>query len=331
MQDWNYCSSFLRAKENKLIDYDYLLKLTDSSFPEVFFKLISETYYGKYFNIQNLDKYENIFEEDINNFFREFYSLVPDTTIIDNYKFQYDINNIKQIIKSKLTGTKMEWELLSEYGNISSDDCFTIIEEKLYHKLPKSISDSLIVAEEQFNKTGNIQVIDFIIDSGYFNYQYETYNNIEYLKVLEMFKIIIDLENIKNIIRAKRLNLDKYLFGFLLLKNGNISYDYFLNLYSLNVNNLIEEILKTQYGDRLENGLNELLENNNFSEFEKLIDYLILDYLKNFKLITAGPEVLFEYIFLKKLEVKNLKILFLGKLNSIDAEMIKKRIREVSY
>jgi len=330
MKSWDYCSSLLRARENKIIDFNYLNRLTDAPFPDGFIKLLKDTPYENYFETNNIIDYENILEKVMNDLYIEINNIIPDSTIIDNFYFQYDINNIKLILKSKLFGTEVNWELLSDYGKFEPEDIFSIIEEKLYFKLPERITESINYAEEQFYKLRNPQVIDFIIDSGFYNYIIESFNkNKIYEKILSFLRKTIDLENIKNIIRAKRLGIEKVIFNFIILNDGNISSDYFSELYNLNFTNIIDEIIKLPIGEKLKNGIDNIINEKGFSEFEKELDELILDELRNFKYITVGPEVIYEFIILKKLEIKNLKILFIGKLNSLKTEVIKSRFREV--
>ena len=49
--------------------------------------------------------------------------------------------------------------------------------------------------------------------------------------------------------------------------------------------------------------------------------------LNDFVYKMSGPEVVEEFIRLKKMEIKNLKIVFIGKLNEMSTEDIKMRLR----
>jgi len=332
MQDWIYCSSYLRALEKYLLDYNTLIKWSEAQNTEVLLKYIKDSVYSNYFENVGIEKYEDIFEKNVIELYREIETLIPDRSIISVYRSQYDLNNIKIVLKNSLLGKTIEWQNLSENGNIPPEEIYSLIEEKLYGKLHPILAKALMLAEEEYQKRNNPQIIDFILDSAYWDYKYNVLNCYEgYCNVQKHYRFIIDMENIKNIIRAKTINMEQQSLSFILLENGYISRHLFNEIYQKSLADILEEILRTSYGNNLEKGIHALLNGEGYSLLEKQMDELIMDKLYGFKGTMSGPEVIEEYLSYKKMEVKNLKIIFIGIQNDIPPENIKSRLREVIH
>jgi len=65
-----------------------------------------------------------------------------------------------------------------------------------------------------------------------------------------------------------------------------------------------------------------------FANQEKSIDNLLTDYIKKAKTYSFGIEPLLAYLFAKEGELKNIKLILLGKLNNINPSVIKENLRE---
>jgi V/A-type H+-transporting ATPase subunit C len=51
--------------------------------------------------------------------------------------------------------------------------------------------------------------------------------------------------------------------------------------------------------------------------------------IRDAKYVTFGPEPILAYIYAKESEIKNLRIIMVGKINNIPSEVIRERLREV--
>lgn len=331
MIDWGYCAGRLRSLENNLLTYNELLRWSESSNIESFAKNIGDSIYADSFTNDNLDKYDEVFEEHLLSLYAEIKNYIPNDNLLKIHRLVYDTNNMKIILKAKLVGADVKWEFLSENGDFAPEELFTMIEEKQYSKFAQPIAEALTATETEYRNTGNLQLVDLIIDSGVNNYRFELLDSEAYKNIRNYYAVWVDMENIKNLLRAKKMDFDKILFLRLLLQQGRLSIDFFDDIYAENINDIAELLQKTAYGEFLADGLREFSENKNFTLLEKLMDEYLAKSLIPFTYVAQGPEVLEEFISLKKLEVKNLKILFSGLLNDIPAEKIKQRIRNNAF
>lgn len=62
---------------------------------------------------------------------------------------------------------------------------------------------------------------------------------------------------------------------------------------------------------------------------EKLIDNYIMNMMRDAKIIPFGVEPVIAYIYAKETEIKIIRIIMVGKLNNIAAEVIRERLRDI--
>lgn len=328
MTSWGYAAGWLRSLENYFIPYNELLHLCDSRDENTFLRSIKDSFYSEMFTSHNLYQYDAILNNHLQELYKTIQKIIPDDQLIRIRKLNNDLNNLKIIYKAKNNGRDIEWEILSDDGIYPPEDMYTIIEEKQTTKLPKVIANAIYILEQELKRRHNPQLIDFIIDNAFNDYRFELlHRNRTYRSIADYYSCWVDCENIKNIFRAKRMNMEQALFTFVPLRHGTIPVEYIIYLYRDNIRDIADEISQSSYGAALSNGITRVIENHEYSQLEKEIDELLIKKLWNFHYTAFGPEVVEEFIQRKQLEVKNLKIVFIGVLNRMEAEEIKKRIR----
>ena len=65
-----------------------------------------------------------------------------------------------------------------------------------------------------------------------------------------------------------------------------------------------------------------------FTVFERLCDNFIMSYIKEAKYKSLTMEPMAAYIYARETEVKTVRIIMSGKINGIDADVIKERLRD---
>ncbi len=332
MVDWGYCAGLLRSYENFFLQYQTLLRWSESAGVEQFVKHIRDSVYGEKISEEVLAQYATLLDADLFALYEEFEKLVPDRRLLQIARLGEDLKNVKLIVKSEIQSSSVPWELLSDRGNWPSDEVYTWIEEKLFFKFPNPISKALNRIQAELKNEMNLQLVDFMLDSAFTRYRFEILSeSSDYRSILVAEKVWVDLENLKNLLRAKRLGVEKAVVNDLLLQEGNLSLDHLLHIYSESLEDLVDWIRKSSYGSALEEGLTAFQEGNGYSLIEKQMDERFVQELARFSYISLGAEVFYRYLMLKKMEIKNLNILFIGVLNEIEPDHIKGRIRNAGF
>ena len=68
--------------------------------------------------------------------------------------------------------------------------------------------------------------------------------------------------------------------------------------------------------------------NGNLLEFERVLEDYLMKKTKEAKMISAGPEVMFAYVHAKDIELLNMRLIYISKMNGKSPDSIKERLRE---
>ncbi|OHD62194.1 MAG: hypothetical protein A2014_01380 [Spirochaetes bacterium GWF1_49_6] len=327
MDSWGFITGRLRSLENNFLPYGTLIRWSESPNADTFVKYVKDSVYGDIFNEGNLHKYETVLEDHMQGLYDELLKIIPQDSLIRIHRLSSDQNNIKMIYKAKMSGRDVNWEILSENGFYPPEDLFPIIEEKLFSKLHPALDKALRNMDEEFKKTGNIQIAEFILDRAFNDLRLNLLTDPAYKNIADYYRVWIDLENIKNLLRAKRLDIDRAYIPHVLLDHGTIDKFFFESMYMSQIGDVAEELIRGRYGELLSEGIRTVLEKRLYSQLEKAIDEFLLAKVGAFRYASSGPEVVEGFILRKLMEIKNLKIVFIGVLNGMDPEEIKGRVR----
>jgi len=78
------------------------------------------------------------------------------------------------------------------------------------------------------------------------------------------------------------------------------------------------------------NDIEELDESHILPEVERRSDKLISDYLNKYQYDPFAPEQIVRYLWLKETEVRNLRIILVGKASGVEKDMIKGLLRNAA-
>ena len=114
----------------------------------------------------------------------------------------------------------------------------------------------------------------------------------------------------------------------ILIPGGSIDIDVFVRGFDMTLEEFFEDIKNVHYGAFLEKGLEDINKTESLTGFEKLSDNFINSLIKKARYITFGIEPLIGYLMAKETEIKNARIIMVGKINNIPNDIVKERLRE---
>ncbi len=332
MDSWGYLSGLLRAeKVHTLTDNDYVA-LAETVDVEALAKSLEDTVYGTLFQGRSLKEFSDIFDNFYEEKFQKIKEITPCPILTNIHALKVDLNNIKLCYKAKLS-QKETPESLSEEGTMSSEKIASIVEHELWNELPRTIAESLITLSESGKDSA--RRVDFLIDRAFYAYRLElleaaaSYEPELYKDLLSFYRKEVDCENIKNIFRAKKMGLEKEQITEIIITGGWMSYDFFMDHAHLGEEDIVDVIRDSAYGEVLNAGISYWATTRSCTVLEKQIDEYLLDQTSNFLYHSSGPAVIEETLRLLDVEIKNLKLIIIGKLNNMSTEEIKERVRNV--
>lgn len=149
-----------------------------------------------------------------------------------------------------------------------------------------------------------------------------------YVFIRDYLKHKIDLGNLKILLRAKYSGLSSETFEGLVMSGGFLDEDIFFRSHELSFPEVGDTIKTSPYVDLWNRATDALEESETFVPLERGIEDFLTAYLRQAKYIVFGPEPVFAYVLAKRRELSLVRIVAVGKLQSIPVETLKQRIGE---
>ena len=294
--------SMIKVQEKKLLSEDKLIKMLETnSFKEIL-RILNDTDYSySIATITRDDEYEKIINGELERVFKFTREISKNNQeIVDLAALKYEYQNLKLLLKDK-------GNILDEYN----------------------ISTGIIDKEEIMNNFNEVKKYKDLketcieLDKMYLKHLLKLAISTNIPLFIDYSKISIDRYNVLTFLRLKKQNRNVDYLDDILVDGGNICKEdliksYFTNTYLP----LFKKKIETKSWETFE-------KNEDILEIEKVFDNMIISLVKEYKNVTIGPEPIFTYIIAKEYEFKALRLIMSAKLNDIDIELVKSRLRGV--
>ncbi len=327
--DFTHAVARLRVIEKRLLDKNKVERLLDSDSAEDVLRILQETEYGELIN--NLDSvynYEKILKEELVNLYTSLYKISPVKEVVDIMSLRYDYHNIKVLIKAKALQKDLS-NILISIGTIPLDtlkDCILTGELK---PLGKNLSEVVKKVEAQFEVNKDPQVIDTLLDRYMFESMLEAAKDLNIDYITRYVKESIDITNIKTMLRVKKQKKDGRFLNTVLIPGGTIEDNVYIEGVNDSLEGFIHKISRTPYFKVLNSILDEYVATGSISSLDALYDNYIMNHAKDAKRVNFGPEPIIAYIIAKETEIKIIRIIMVGKINKVNTEVIRERLRDL--
>lgn len=321
-------STTTRVIEKKLLDKVQLDRLIEASDIKEALNFLSDSVYQPYINkLKRPEDYEEALGKELKNSYDYMYSISPMGEVIDLMAYKYDYHNIKVLLKEKLYKYYAE----DMYVNLGNADV-----NELKIKLnsgDKFIADDIFsiavreAIDEDFTKNDS-QDIDLFIDGKYFEEMNRLAESLESEFFMQYVEDLIDFTNIRTLLRYKRKGDNVDYLNKLIIAGGTISKDKYKDYLHQDIDENSNLFKSSRIYYSLKSAMAEYASTGNLSKFEKQMDDYLMGKAKESKKITYGPEVLFAYLVAKETEIKNLRIIFISKMNGLSSDFIRERLRD---
>ncbi|NFN17213.1 V-type ATP synthase subunit C [Clostridium botulinum] len=319
----------LRVYETKLLDKSKIDRMIDSNSANEALKVLQETEYANVMtNVKRAEDYEVILSEELKRLFNLMYEISPMKSLVDLMSIKYDYQNIKVILKGIFLKKDLSY-LLIDVGTIEASKLKYLVENNDLRDLPQIMREAVEESKDKFENTKDPQVLDIILDKYMFEQLVQIKNEIKDNFVNKYVESVIDSTNLKTLLRVKKQNKGREFFTSVIIEGGSLDKDKLLGMLNDAVENISNKLAFTDYNDLIKSGIEYYTKTGSVSLLEKLVDNYIMDMMKDAKIIPFGVEPLLAYIYAKETEIKIIRIVMVGKLNNISAEVIRERLRDI--
>lgn len=318
-------SARLRVMEKELLKSENFIRASETETLEDALRSLSDTVYNKYINkISSPTEYEYILKEELTRFYDELFDISPSKIPIRLITLKYFYHNLKVIIKEDI-GKKDLKDLYMDIGDFDLKE----YRDALVKGSKKNKYFELIQrVEEIYEEKKDPQLIDIYLDNAYFTELLELAEESQVDLFIEYAKNLIDFTNIRTLLRAKKQEKDVEFLRQIIIEGGNVRKETYLDLLNRELSSDTDVFKKLEIYKYIKEALDSFKERGNLSDFEREMDNYFIDLIKDVKYITYGPEVIFANVLAKEMEIKNLRIILVSKLNGLDSEFIREKLRD---
>lgn len=322
-----YAVARIRALEKRLLDKGAIDRIIEARSPDDAFKaVIAYGYGGSGYEMTGLSGYEKILGEEIKKTHGLIKEIAPEPGLFDIFFLANDYHNIKVLLKAEFTGGDGEDALLGG-GTIPEVKLKNIIRDRDMSGLHPVMRDAVFEALDMFNRTKDPQKIDIVLDIASFAHMKKLALDSGNSFLTGLTDALTDLINIKTFLRVKRLSGSRDFLQRSLLPGGTMDRGIFLENLEEPLDKLMG-ILSYKPYSQLVKGVEDYKNTGNLTLLERLSDNYIISYIKEAHFTPFGIEPLVGYLFAKEYEIKNLRIVMVGKMNGIPGDVIKERLRD---
>ncbi len=328
-EGYAYATARIRVRESKLLSLSRLERLFDITDSADAIKLLAEAgYSGENPNSgkEDTEDVEKLLSLELKKAYDFIEEIIPDPLVINLFKKRYDYLNAKFILKAEFLKIDVK-ETLSGMGTIEPPKLLKLMADKKFEDVSEIFSKAILAGEEAFNKTGDPQLIDFILDNASYAEMMADAEKSEDPVLIKLVNMLIDTANIRIFIRSKQLKKSDDFIRKAWIKSGSFKEEMFEEMVNEGLDKIFS-VLKDIGYDKLATQLNEAANNEDgISEIEKILDDFITLYLKESKYEVMGVAPVIGYLFFKENEIKNARLIITGVKNKISRETIKERLR----
>jgi V/A-type H+-transporting ATPase subunit C len=211
----------------------------------------------------------------------------------------------------------------SNEGNVSPQIFEQVFEEKNYELFPDYVAEAAERAVLAYYQNKDIRRIDYAIDQLQAEYNLKKARRLKSIFLLGLFRIQIDLTNIRTLLRLKFTESEQ---RDVFLKGGYLELERLRHGLELGYEALGPLFFVTPYCRVVEAGANYLMSNKSFLKVEQQCEEHLTGFLKSTIQITTGPQPIIAYLLMKENEIRNVRLILTAKKNFLDTKLILDRI-----
>lgn len=320
----------IRAIEKRLFDNNDMERMIDAEDAGKSFKIFNElSYADELLDMKDPEQYREVLAHDLKQVRDYLLSIAPNQNVGELMFASHDFHNFKTAFKAKLED-KTEVEGFSEAGMIDIAKLKEIIfDENAKTSLPEHYEKLIRDAKQELESAQEPQEIDSYFDKKYFTFTLQKAKEIKEKYLVYLVENQIDIANAKIIIRSKLLDRSFEEVEKDLVDSKNWKLDKLKDRYNEGLEGAVNFVKQNFLNEIILKELNDLVESKDFWRLEQTFDNYLMDVVKEAKIRTDGPVPMVGYFLAKKNAMKNIQIIMAGKVNNIEPEEIKKRVRNL--
>ncbi len=321
-----YATAKVRALESYLMSDSDMTRVIEAKDPDIAFKAFNSLdYAGELLDLEAKD-YRVAMDRKIERLKKVLEHIVPDERLMRLLFLDADYYNIKIILKEKFAESQFEEHLETAPGICKPDQLRRYIIEEQTADLDSDVKKSIDELVLELGSEADPEMIENIVDNKLSERNKQLADAIGNKFIIDLFRYISDRNNIKLFLRARRLEKNKAWFMARASDTGSISVHDLEKNFDIADHNELMTRLTRNFGSTVAPYIDEYLKDKHIWHIELGINNMIMEHLKQAKLIGYGPETVVAYFFAKKFAIQNLSTIMALKFGEIEPTEIRKQL-----
>lgn len=251
-----------------------------------------------------------------------FAELMLDEKVVTLFKARDDFTNLRLALRRTLTDKPIGADYSSD-GNASPDLFNQVFAEDHYELFPEYMQKTIEQAVLAYYQKKDIRQVDFAVDAAEAQHCLAEAQQLKSVFLLSLFKLRIDLTNIRTMLRLKFADSD---LRNVFLEGGFVETDKCRQALDLGYEALAPLFFATPYHHVADIGTAYLASDKSFLKLEQQCDDYLNGFLRSTVEITAGPQPVIAFLLIKENEIRNVRLILTAKKNSLNTQLILDRI-----
>jgi len=342
--DWRYTfqTAVVRALETQMLSRATLLDMANAESFEAAADLLVASEYAMP-HIKDFVQMEDILQLRRAAVRELFADLMIDEPIVELFRTRDDFANMRLAIRRTLTEKPLGTDYSND-GNVPAELFEEVFEQENYGLLPDYMREAIEQAvlayyqnrDPALREQKDIRQIDYAIDSVQAEYNLQKARQLKNVFLLGLFRIQIDLTNIRTMLRlkytesqsrTKTAGAEAFLVrDNVFLKGGYIERQRLKDGPGIDYEAMGSLFFATPYWRVVETGANYLISDKSFLKAEQQCAEFLTGYLMTTIRITAGPQPIIAYLLMKENEIRNVRLILTAKKNALNTKLILDRV-----
>jgi len=322
--DWRYTfqTAQVRVLETQMLSRAALSDMANAESYEAAVTLFSATEYAIPHPGRNFAELENILQLRRTELRELLAELILDEPIVELFRTRDDFANLRLAVRRSLTERPIGTDYSNE-GNVPADIFEKVFEEENYDALPDCMQHAIEQAVLAYYQNKDIRQIDHAIDRVQAQHNLREARRLKSIFLLNLFKIQIDLTNIRTMLRLKFTEAEQ---RSVFLEGGFVTLERLEKALDLGFESQGQLFFVLPYHRLVETAAGYLASDKSFLKAEQQCQEFLTGYLQTTIQITAGPQPIIAYLLNKENEIRTVRLILTAKKNSLDAKLILDRI-----
>lgn len=313
------------AVKEKFLLKDKIFKLCDSGAEEAL-RVVSESGFGKGAEAASVYEYEKLVsadEADIDGFIREY---APSRAEAAYLLSPRDFHNAKAAVKARFGGLGTE-NMLAPAGLIPAEEIIDCVNSDSYAPLGSVLGEAVKEAVSLFSDEHGAEVsgaeIGMIFEKALYRHLHETSAKMGLLKKLLEAKA--DMTNILTVLRS----VEEEYAAKCYVTGGKLTEQQLASLFEEDTEKAVKAFERTPYYDFVKKCISDKAAGLPLTTAERLLESYETEYFTAKKYELKKSQPFLYYVFRRRAENANVRILFVCLLAGMKESEIKRRLRAI--